>query len=61
MIHCRVYSVRGILVSKVTEHQRRRSYRGKGVCDPTAFNVRSGAMHTAGNKKKSDSYESMGS
>ena len=28
IIHCHVYAIRGIFVSKVTEHQRRRSYRG---------------------------------
>jgi hypothetical protein len=28
IIHCHVYAIRGIFVSKVTEHQRRRSYSG---------------------------------
>jgi hypothetical protein len=59
MIHCGVDTVCGILVSKVTEHQCSRSYRGKRVRDSLAFDVRSGAVHTAkyGNKKSVSSME----
>jgi len=28
IVHCRVYAIRSILVSKVTKHQSGRSYRG---------------------------------
>ncbi len=53
VIHSCVDAIRSILVSKVTEHQRGRSYRGKRVRNSLAFDVRSRAVHAAkcGNKK----------